>query len=172
MKRYIDGAGLGRRQLTTRRGIYLRSIIGIVLGEPVLLLLEVVVIEGGRIRARHGYPLSSKGREDRGEARRSFSFKDALPDGRWFVMDLARYRPTASFSERFTCGLRAPRPTGLSCNARAPFSNCPPLTGGRGTKVRVIISRPAFIKSRDASLSIRVRCVELLPLLQLSFANS
>lgn len=120
MKRYIDGAGLGRRQLTTRRGIYLRSIIGIVLGEPVLLLLEVVVIEGGRIRARHGYPLSSKGREDRGEARRSFSFKDALPDGRWFVMDLARYRPTASFSKRFTCGLRAPRPTGLPCAPLSP----------------------------------------------------
>lgn len=67
MKRYIDGAGLGRRQLTTRRGIYLRSIIGIVLGEPVLLLLEVVVIEGGRIRARHGYPLSSKGEGRREE---------------------------------------------------------------------------------------------------------
>lgn len=65
MKRYIDGAGLGRRQLTTRRGIYLRSIIGIVLGEPVLL--EVVVIEGGRIRARHGYPLSSKGEGRREE---------------------------------------------------------------------------------------------------------
>lgn len=67
MKRYIDGAGLGRRQLTTRHGIYLRSIIGIVLGEPVLLLLEVVVIEGGRIRARHGYPLSLKGEGRREE---------------------------------------------------------------------------------------------------------
>lgn len=68
--------------------------------------------------------------------------------------------------------LRVACPSTDGTPLRAPFSNCPPLTGGRGTKVRVIISRPAFIKSRDASLSIRVRCVELLPLLQLSFANS
>lgn len=170
MKRYIDGAGLGRRQLTTRRGIYLRSIIGIVLGEPVLLLLEVVVIEGGRIRARHGYPLSSKG-----EGRREEVFLLRCVAG-WAMVrngfgSLQAHRIVLrAFHLRVAC----PSTDGTLLQRARPFLQLSPprSEGGRGTKVRVIISRPAFIKSRDASLSIRVRCVELLPLLQLSFANS
>lgn len=125
MKRYIDQGWeqrrRGRRWLTTRRGTHLRSIIGIVLGETGAIGARGGCYRGGGIRARHGYPLSSRLLLE-GEARRS-SFSKT----RCLVMDLAHYRPTASFSKRFTF---TPR--------RALFSNCSPssLTERRKRDVR------------------------------------
>lgn len=132
MKRYIDQGWeqrrRGRRWLTTRRGTHLRSIIGIVLGETGAIGARGGCYRGGGIRARHGYPLSSRLLLE-GEARRSsFSKTHCL------VMDLAHYRPTASFSKRFTFTPRRTR-------AFLELFSLPSQSEGREMYARLVISR-------------------------------
>lgn len=132
VKRYIDQGWeqrrRGRRWLTTRRGTHLRSIIGIVLGETGAIGARGGCYRGGGIRARHGYPLSSRLLLE-GEARRS-SFSKT----RCLVMDLAHYRPTASFSKRFTFTPRRTR-------AFLELFSLPSQSEGREMYARLVISR-------------------------------